>query len=88
MENIRKFKAAILFEQNKPLLVLRGIFGTLALVCIFYAIGAALLGILFLISALRVIVESNKINARKLMFTSIIYLPILLFIIIIESLLF
>tara|TARA_B100000029_G_scaffold161415_1_gene157375 strand:+ start:2056 stop:2940 length:885 start_codon:yes stop_codon:yes gene_type:complete len=77
----------ILFFTIALFIVSLGLY-ILKVVGIFYAISAALLGIFFLISALRVIVESNKINARKLMFTSIIYLPILLFIIIIESILF
>ena len=41
-----------------------------------------------LFSALGVIIESSKINARKLMLTSIIYLPMLLIIIIVEDIIF
>ncbi len=51
---------------------------------IFYAISAAILGTLFLAIAIKLIINSNKKNARKLMIASIIYLPILLIIIIIE----
>ena len=51
---------------------------------IVYAIGAALLGIAFFLVALKVIMESNKKNARRLMLASIIYLPLLLIIILIE----
>ena len=51
---------------------------------IVYAVGAALLGVAFLIVSLKVIMESNKKNARRLMLASIIYLPILLIIILIE----
>jgi len=49
-----------------------------------YAVGAALLGVAFFMVALKVIMESNKKNARRLMLASIIYLPILLIIILIE----
>ena len=51
---------------------------------IIYAVGAALLGVAFFIVALKVIMESNKKNARRLMLASIIYLPLLLIIILIE----
>ena len=51
---------------------------------IFYAISAAILGTAFFIIALQVIFNSSKKNARRLMFASIIYLPLLLIIILIE----
>ena len=51
---------------------------------IFYAIGAAIIGTMFFIIALQVIVHSTKKNARRLMLASIIYLPVLLIIILIE----
>ena len=54
---------------------------------IFYGVGAALLGVAFLMVALKVIMESNKKNARRLMLASIIYLPLLLIIILIERIL-
>ena len=54
---------------------------------ILYAIGAALLGVAFFMVALKVIMESNKKNARRLMLASIIYLPLLLIIILIERIL-
>ncbi len=54
---------------------------------LFYAIGAAVLGMIFLLYALQVIFNSNKKNARKLMLVSIIYLPLLLIIILIERIL-
>ena len=52
---------------------------------IFYAIGAAIIGTIFFIIALQVIVHSTKKNARRLMLASIIYLPVLLIIILIDS---
>ena len=52
-----------------------------------YAVGAALLGVAFFMVALKVIMESNKKNARRLMLASIIYLPLLLIIILIERIL-
>ena len=51
---------------------------------IVYAVGAALLGVAFFMVSLKVIMESNKKNARRLMLASIIYLPVLLIIILIE----
>jgi len=54
---------------------------------IVYAVGAALLGGAFFMVALKVIMESNKKNARRLMLASIIYLPLLLIIILIERIL-
>jgi len=54
---------------------------------ILYAVGAALLGVAFFMVALKVIMESNKKNARRLMLASIIYLPLLLIIILIEKIL-
>ena len=54
---------------------------------IVYAVGAALLGVAFFMVALKVIMESNKKNARRLMLASIIYLPLLFIIILIERIL-
>ena len=54
---------------------------------ILYAVGAALLGVAFFMVALKVIMESNKKNARRLMLASIFYLPLLLIIILIERIL-
>ena len=54
---------------------------------IVYAVGAALLGVAFFMVSLKVILESNKKNARRLMLASIIYLPLLLIIILIERIL-
>ena len=54
---------------------------------IVYAVGAALLGVAFFMVALKVIIESNKKNARRLMLASIIYLPLLLIVILIERIL-
>ena len=51
---------------------------------IFYAVSAAVLGTAFFIVALQVIMNSTKKNARRLMLASIIYLPVLLIIILIE----
>jgi len=51
---------------------------------IFYAISAAILGILLFIVACQVMLNSSKKNAHRLMFASIIYLPILLIIILVE----
>ena len=51
---------------------------------IFYAVSAAVLGTAFFIVALQVIMNSSKKNARRLMLASIIYLPVLLIIILIE----
>jgi len=51
---------------------------------IFYAVSAAILGTAFFIVSLQVILHSSKKNARTLMFASIIYLPLLLIIILIE----
>ena len=52
---------------------------------IFYAVFASILGTAFFIVALQVIMYSSKKNARRLMLASIIYLPVLLIIILIEK---
>ena len=54
---------------------------------IVYAVFAAILGTAFFIVALQVIINSTKKNARRLMLASIIYLPVLLIIILIERIL-
>ena len=51
---------------------------------VFYAVASAILGIAFFIIALKVILNSNIHNAKKLMVASIIYLPLLLIIILLE----
>ena len=51
---------------------------------IFYAVSAAILGTAFFMVAMQVIMNSSRKNARRLMLASIIYLPILLIIILIE----
>ena len=50
-------------------------------------IGAAIIGTIFFIIALQVITHSSKKNARRLMLASIIYLPILLVLILLERIL-
>jgi len=50
----------------------------------FYAIGAAFIGMVFFAIALQVSINSSKKNARRLMLASIIYLPLLLMLILIE----
>ena len=54
---------------------------------IFYAVSSAMLGIIFFVISLKVILQSNIKNARRLMVASIIYLPLLFLIIIIERML-
>ena len=73
----------ILFFTSALLVTSLGLY-MLKVVGIFYAIGAAIIGTLFFIVALQVILNSNKKNARRLMLASIIYLPVLLIIILIE----
>ena len=60
----------------------------LKVVGIIYAIGVAIIGTIFFIIALQVIINSTKKNARRLMLASIIYLPVLLMLILIERMLF
>ena len=55
---------------------------------IFYAVSVAILGTLFFIVAVQVIISSSKKNAKRLMLASIIYLPLLMIIILIERLIF
>ena len=77
----------ILFFTVALLIVSLGLY-ILKVAGIYYAIGAAILGTAFFIVALKVIVKSNKKNARRLMLASIIYLPVLLIIILIERTLY
>ena len=76
----------ILFFTAALLITSLGLY-ILRVVGIVYAVGAALLGVAFFMVALKVIMESNKKNARRLMLASIIYLPLLLIIILIERIL-
>ena len=73
----------ILFFTVALLITSLGLY-ILKVVGIFYAVGAAIIGTIFFIVALQVIINSNKKNARRLMLASIIYLPVLLMIILIE----
>ena len=57
----------------------------LKLVGIFYIVGAAIIGMLFLSVALKVFYNINDNNARQLLYASFIYLPILLLLIIIDK---
>ena len=57
----------------------------LKLVGIFYIVGAAIIGMLFLSVALKVFYNINDNNARQLLYASFIYLPILLLLIILDK---
>ena len=82
----RRTSYVILFFTVALLLTSLGLY-ILKVLGIFYAIGAAIIGTIFFIIALQVIVHSTKKNARRLMLASIIYLPVLLIIILIERML-
>ena len=58
---------------------------SLKLVGIFYIVGAAIIGMLFLSVALKVFYNINDNNARQLLYASFIYLPILLLLIILDK---
>jgi len=51
----------------------------------YYAIGSAMIGIIFLFFSLLTMIDNTKNNARKLMIASILYLPALLVIIILDK---
>ena len=57
----------------------------LKLAGIFYIVGAAIIGMLFLSVALKVFYNINDHNARQLLYASFIYLPILLLLIILDK---
>ena len=57
----------------------------LKIVGILYATGSGLLGILMLSVGIKVIDNKDFINAKKLLFASLIYLPILLLLIILDK---
>jgi protoheme IX farnesyltransferase len=79
----RRTSYVILFFTITLLIVSLGLY-ILKAVGIFYAVSAAILGTVFFMVALQVIMNSNKKNARRLMLASIIYLPVLFIIILIE----
>ena len=81
----RRTSYVILFFTIALLITSLGLY-ILKVVGIFYAISAAILGTLFFIIALQVIIHSTKKNAKRLLVASIIYLPLLLIIIIVERL--
>ena len=82
----RRTSYVILFFTVALLITSLGLY-ILKVAGIFYAVSAAILGTAFLIVALQVIMNSTKKNARRLMLASIIYLPVLLIIILIERIL-
>ena len=79
----RRTSYVILFFTIALLVTSLGLY-ILKIAGIFYAIGAALIGMLFFAIALQVSMNSNKRNARRLMFASIVYLPLLFLLILIE----
>ena len=79
----RRTSYVILFFTITLLIFSLGLY-ILKAVGIFYAVFAAILGTLFFMVALQVIMNYNKKNARRLMLASIIYLPVLFIIILIE----
>ena len=82
----RRTSYVILFFTVALLIMSLGLY-ILKVAGIFYAVSAAILGTAFLMVALQVIMNSTKKNARRLMLASIIYLPVLLIIILIERIL-
>ena len=79
----RRTSYVILFFTIALLITSLGLY-ILKVAGIFYAVSAAILGTIFFMVALQVIMNSTKKNARRLMLASIIYLPVLLIIILIE----
>ena len=79
----RRTSYVILFFTMALLVTSLGLY-KLKIAGIFYAIGAALIGMLFFAIALQVSMNSNKRNARRLMLASIVYLPVLFLLILIE----
>ena len=79
----RRTSYVILFFTIALLVTSLGLY-MLKIAGIFYAIGAALIGMLFFAIALQVSINSNERNARRLMFASIVYLPLLFLLILIE----
>jgi len=51
-----------------------------------YVFGAVLLGLLFLVAAVRFSRDLSMVNARRLFFASIIYLPLLLGLMVVDKL--
>jgi protoheme IX farnesyltransferase len=49
-------------------------------------LGAVLLGLLFLVAAVRFSRDLSMVNARRLFFASIIYLPLLLGLMVVDKL--
>ena len=82
----RRTSYVILFFTMALLITSLGLY-IMKVAGIFYAVFAAILGTAFFIVALQVIINSTKKNARRLMLASIIYLPVLLIIILIERIL-
>ena len=79
----RRTSYVILFFTIALLVTSLGLY-ILKIAGIFYAIGASLIGMLFFAIALQVSMNSNKRNARRLMLASIVYLPLLFLLILIE----
>ena len=79
----RRTSYVILFFTVALLITSLGLY-ILKVAGLFYAVSAALLGTAFFMVALQVIMNSTKKNARRLMLASIIYLPVLLIIILVE----
>ena len=79
----RRTSYVILFFTIALLVTSLGLY-ILKIAGIFYAIGAALIGMLFFAIALQVSMNSNKKNARRLMLASIVYLPVLFLLILLE----
>ena len=83
----RRTSYVILFFSVALLITSMGLY-IVKVAGIFYAVCAAILGTAFFIVSLQVIMNSTKKNARRLMMASIIYLPILLIIILIERIIY
>ena len=82
----RRTSYVILFFTIALLITSLGLY-IIKMAGIFYAVSAAVLGTAFFMVALQVIMNSSRKNARRLMLASIIYLPVLLIIILIERML-
>tara|TARA_Y100001970_G_scaffold281029_1_gene390999 strand:- start:1303 stop:2187 length:885 start_codon:yes stop_codon:yes gene_type:complete len=79
----RRTSYVILFFSIALIVVSLGLY-ILKAVGIFYAICAAVLGVIFFIISIQVMIKTDKKSAKRLMVASIIYLPILLLIILLE----
>ena len=80
----RRLKYIIMFFSLAMVITTIGLY-IIKMAGVYFAVASALLGIMFILVSIKMITDGTVKSAKQLMFTSILYLPLILIILILEK---